>query len=84
MRAPDTTWSANFAAGMGFALVTAVGWGMKWPVPIATEQIGALTLKGLSPPVITYNVPLLGSQAALRVIEGGAPTARPSGRYGAI
>jgi hypothetical protein len=25
MRAPDATRSANFAAGMGFALVTAVG-----------------------------------------------------------
>ena len=26
MRAPDATRSENFAAGMGFALVTAVGW----------------------------------------------------------
>ena len=33
MRAPDATRSANFAAGMGFALVTAVGWGLNWPVP---------------------------------------------------
>ena len=33
MRAPDATRSANFAGGMGFALVTAVGWGMNWPVP---------------------------------------------------
>jgi hypothetical protein len=33
MRAPDATRSANFAAGMGFALVTAVGWGLNMPVP---------------------------------------------------
>ena len=33
MRAPDAMRSANFAGGMGFALVTAVGWGMNWPVP---------------------------------------------------
>jgi hypothetical protein len=32
MRAPDATRSANFAASMGFALVTAVGWGLNWPV----------------------------------------------------
>ena len=32
MRAPDATRSANFAAGMGFALVTAVGRGLNWPV----------------------------------------------------
>ena len=33
MRAPDATRPPNFAAGMGFALVTAVGWGLNWPVP---------------------------------------------------
>ena len=42
---------------------------------VATEQIGALALKGLTQPVVTYNVPLVGSQAAFRVIEGGAPSA---------
>jgi adenylate cyclase len=42
---------------------------------IATEQVGALTLKGLTQPVVAYNVPLVGSQAAFRVIEGGAPSA---------
>jgi class 3 adenylate cyclase len=42
---------------------------------IATEQVGALPLKGLTQPVVAYNVPLVGGQAALRVIEGGAPSA---------
>ena len=47
MRAPDATRSANFAAGMGFALVTAVGWGMNWPVPkyLLTELPLLSTLK---------------------------------------
>jgi class 3 adenylate cyclase len=39
------------------------------------EEIGALTLKGLTQPVVAFNVPLVGGQAALRVIEGGAPSA---------
>jgi adenylate cyclase len=39
------------------------------------EEIGEVTLKGLSQPVAVYNVPLTGGQAALRVIEGGAPLA---------
>ena len=38
---------------------------------VATEQVGALTLKGLTQPVIAYNVPLTASQPALRVIDGG-------------
>jgi class 3 adenylate cyclase len=37
----------------------------------ATEQVGALTLKGLTQPVVTYNVPLTVGQPALRVIDGG-------------
>jgi class 3 adenylate cyclase len=41
---------------------------------VATEQIGPLALKGLTQPVVAYNVPLVGSQAAFRVIEGGAPS----------
>ena len=47
MRAPDATRSANFAGGMGFALVTAVGWGMNWPVPkyLLTELPLLSTLK---------------------------------------
>jgi len=32
-------------------------------------------LKGLTQPVVAYNVPLVGSQAAFRVIEGGPPSA---------
>jgi len=42
---------------------------------VVTEQVGALTLKGLTQPVVAYNVPLVGSQAAFRVIEGAAPSA---------
>jgi class 3 adenylate cyclase/putative methionine-R-sulfoxide reductase with GAF domain len=38
---------------------------------VATEQVGALALKGLTQPVVTYNVPLTASQPALRVIDGG-------------
>jgi adenylate cyclase len=38
---------------------------------VATEQVGALALKGLTQPVVTYNVPLAASQPALRVIDGG-------------
>src|SRR6185295_3102903 len=37
---------------------------------IATEQLGALALKGLTQPVVASNVPLAASQPALRVIEG--------------
>jgi adenylate cyclase len=39
---------------------------------IATEQVGALALKGLTQPVVAYNVPLAASQPALRVIDGGS------------
>jgi class 3 adenylate cyclase len=42
---------------------------------VVTEQVGALALKGLTQPVVAYNVPLVGSQAAFRVIEGGPPSA---------
>ena len=35
------------------------------------EEIGALALKGLTQPVVAYNVPLGASQPALRIIEGG-------------
>ena len=38
---------------------------------IALEDIGALTLKGLTQPVMAYNVPLAAGNPALRVIEGG-------------
>ena len=42
---------------------------------ITLEDIGALGLKGLTQPVVAYNVPLVGGQAAFRVIEGRAPSA---------
>jgi class 3 adenylate cyclase len=42
---------------------------------VATEQVGALALKGLTQPVVAYNVLLVGSQATLCVIDGGAPGA---------
>jgi adenylate cyclase len=38
---------------------------------VVTEQLGALAIKGLSQPVVAYNVPLAASQPSLRVIEGG-------------
>ena len=38
-------------------------------------RIGEVALKGLSQPVAIYNVPLTDGHAALRVIEGGAPSA---------
>jgi GAF domain-containing protein len=41
---------------------------------VSTEQVGALALKGLTQPVVAYNVPLVGSQPAFRVIEGGPPS----------
>src|SRR5437764_13595816 len=41
---------------------------------VATEQLGPLALKGLTQPVVAYNVPLAASQPALRVIEGGPQT----------
>jgi adenylate cyclase len=37
----------------------------------AIEEVGELSLKGLTQPVVAYNVPLPASQPALRVIEGG-------------
>jgi class 3 adenylate cyclase len=37
---------------------------------VATEQVGALALKGLTQPVVAYNVPLAASQPALHVIDG--------------
>jgi class 3 adenylate cyclase len=40
---------------------------------IVLEEIGPLSLKGLTQPVLAYNVPLVSSQAAFRVIEGGSP-----------
>jgi class 3 adenylate cyclase len=42
---------------------------------VVTEQVGALALKGLTQPVVAYNVPVAGSQAAFRVIEGGPTSA---------
>jgi adenylate cyclase len=38
---------------------------------VATEQVGALALKGLTQPVVAYNVPLTAGQPALRVVDGG-------------
>jgi adenylate cyclase len=37
------------------------------------EEVGALALKGLTQPIVAYNVPLETSQPALRVIEGSGP-----------
>src|SRR5690349_24201550 len=35
------------------------------------EEIGPLAVKGLSQPVLAYNVPLSSGQTTLRVIDGG-------------
>jgi adenylate cyclase len=40
----------------------------------ALEEVGELNLKGLTQPVVAYNVPLAASQPALRIIEGGSQT----------
>jgi len=40
---------------------------------VATEQVGALALKGFTQPVVAYNVALAATQPALRVIDGGGP-----------
>jgi class 3 adenylate cyclase len=37
---------------------------------VVTEQVGALALKGLTQPIVAYNVPLAATQPTLRVIEG--------------
>jgi class 3 adenylate cyclase/putative methionine-R-sulfoxide reductase with GAF domain len=42
---------------------------------VATEQVGALALKGLTQPIVAHNVTLAASQPALRVIEGGPESA---------
>jgi adenylate cyclase len=42
---------------------------------ISVEEVGELALRGLTQPVVAYNVPLAATQPALRVIEGGAPNA---------
>jgi class 3 adenylate cyclase len=38
---------------------------------VPLEDLGELVLKGLTQPVVAYNVPLAPIQPALRVIEGG-------------
>jgi class 3 adenylate cyclase len=50
---------------------------------VATEQLGPLALKGLTQPVVAYNVPLAVIQPALRVIEGGPPNAKGGSIFGA-
>ena len=38
---------------------------------IPVEEVGELALRGLTQPVLAYNVPLAAGHPALRVIEGG-------------
>jgi len=35
------------------------------------EDVGELALKGLTQPIVAFNVPLAATPPALRVIEGG-------------
>ena len=39
----------------------------------ALEEVGELNLKGLTQPVLAFNVPLVAGKLALRTIEGGGP-----------
>jgi adenylate cyclase len=41
---------------------------------VGLEEIGPVALKGLSQPIVAFNVPLAAGQTALRVIEGGSPS----------
>ncbi len=49
------------------------------PVAVAVEEtmpvekVGELALRGLTQPVVAYNLPLAAGHPALRVIEGGGP-----------
>jgi adenylate cyclase len=40
---------------------------------VPTEQVGALALKGLTQPVVAFNVPLAATQPAPSLIESGPP-----------
>jgi hypothetical protein len=40
---------------------------------MALEEVGTLNVKGLTQPVVAFNVPPAATQRALRVIEGGGP-----------
>jgi len=40
----------------------------------ALEEVGELNLKGLTQPVVAFNLPLAATLPALRVIEGGPQT----------
>jgi adenylate cyclase len=42
---------------------------------IPVEEVGELALRGLTQPVVAFNVPLAAGHPALRVIEGGQPSA---------
>jgi class 3 adenylate cyclase len=42
---------------------------------IPVEEVGELALRGLTQPVVAYNVPVTVGHPALRVIEGGPPGA---------
>jgi len=70
-RGRDLGFGAGIAQGYAILLSQRVNVALRGSV--ATEQVGALALKGLTQPVVAYNVPLPSSQTAFRVIEGGAP-----------
>jgi adenylate cyclase len=42
---------------------------------VGLEESGPITLKGLTQPIVAYNVPLGAGQTALRIIEGGPSSA---------
>jgi drug/metabolite transporter (DMT)-like permease len=49
MRAPDDKGRSNFTAGFAFLMVTAVGWGLNWPVTkYLLNDLPPLTMRGVS------------------------------------
>ena len=42
---------------------------------VGLEESGPITLKGLTQPIVAYNVPLAAGQTALRIIGGGPSSA---------
>ena len=62
-----------YAAKVGIDAAGTIAVNVALKGSVATEQLGPLAIKGLSQPVVAYNVLLAAMQPALRVIEGGSP-----------
>ena len=68
-------WAGVGARRKGWAVIPRLLNGVPVAVEetVPLEEVGELTLKGLTQPVVAYNVPLTAIQPSLRVIEGGGP-----------